>query len=219
MKIFVAETKYIRGVSTPEQHGKFLDEHDIEYAFKKRWKTDAHFISYQTGGPRYRKPYAELHRVTTQLLVFDLDNPNHKPWKTQEQVIEWFDQVVKQIPNFYCIYTTRAGGRLILKLSEPMDVRRAEVAHKMLCSEFVHLNIGIDTKCSDWTRLMRLPFVQREDGDKLWDNPFIDVAWGHEEFDLAVIPDIPKASFKGNTKVLTTPQPGPEARELIWEES
>ena len=219
MKVHVADTKYIRGISSPKDFAAEMKPMGIKKAFETRWPTDAHFVAYNTTGPRYRKPYAELVEVTTQLLVFDLDNPNHKHWKNEAQVVEWFDTVIKKIPNFFCIYTTRAGGRLILKLPEPIDVRRAEVAHKMLCEEFIRMNIGIDTNCSDWTRFMRLPFVNRDGGDKLWMNPFIDVAWGDKEYKLSVLPEIPVTAFKGNTKTLQIPQPGPVARELVWEEN
>lgn len=212
--VFVAQTKYVKGIGTLEDTAPALTELPIKDALSRKWDSDAHFVTYTTHGPRYRKPIAELKSVKTEFLVFDCDNENHNPWQDSSDVIAWFDKAATLLPSFYTIYTTRSGGRIILYLKHALEVRAAEGLHSTLVKELRSKGLNVDPNCSDWPRMFRLPFVVR-DGAATWKDPFVDcVIQEHKRFTPASA--VPHQPRNKPSRIYTRPQPGPEARELIW---
>lgn len=217
-KVGVAKHKRIKGIINPNEAGGVpqLELMTLREALETKWETDAHFVAYNTEGSRYRKAMASRGTVKTNILVFDCDNPDHERWHSTDEVIRWFDIVVEIVPHFFCVYTTRSGGRIILKLPKALDVRQAEIAHKNLVQDFIAKGLNVDAQCSDWTRLFRLPYVVR-DGAPTWENPYTDMVFQDRLFKLEFTPDMPEVEeFISKVKTFDLPQPGPEARDLVW---
>jgi hypothetical protein len=129
--------------------------------------------------------------LLTTMFVFDYDNPNaldengqpalkadgtkfHQPWTPELKFAfeeQFFRVVVKNAPwALECLtgyYLSRGGARLIYVLSEPLPVDQAEAIHKALVTILAQAGLtwaggSLDTRCSDWTRVMRLPRITRD---------------------------------------------------------
>jgi len=217
-KIGVANSIRIKGIYHPREacYVPQMLLMPLAEALNKRWGTDAHFACYNTEGSRYRKIMASRGGIRTKYLAFDCDNRNHDRWKNKDDVLTWFDTAMEIVPNFYCIYTTRSGGRIILRLVQELDVRQAEVLHKKLTLDFQNSGLNVDAACSDWTRFFRLPYVTR-DGAPSWESEHIDVCLQEKSYRPEFVPDMPESEeIISRLKTYTIPQPGPEAKDLVW---
>jgi hypothetical protein len=218
LRIRIAESKYVKGIGSLDETAYDLDEYDIDEALKTKWDSDAHFVTYESDGPRYRKTISYIQPVLTQLLVFDYDNQEHREWEDDDQVEAWMGVVNKVVDNYYAIYTTRSGGRIILRLANPINVRQAEILHKQIVSKWAEAGLEVDPNCSDWTRLFRLPFVVR-DGKQTSESQFAMLQINGSIYSPGLVPEIPIDRDIRDVKnyiVLSEPQPSPEARKLVW---
>ena len=214
MRLAVADTKYVTGSGSIEEAptAQSLEILDIKEALTRKWASDAHFVPYSTKGPRYRKAIADQQKVVTQLLCFDCDNPRHQRWDSEESVLAWFAKATELVPFFYAIYTTRSGGRVMVKLDKPIDVREAQEIHKLMTLDLINRGLNVDAACSDWTRMFRLPYIIRDDVPS-WDSELIDCVI---EEKAVYVPKM-KPLFNKRFKVKkATSQPGPEVRDLVW---
>lgn len=220
MKLAIADTKYITGIGSLEEAptAQSLQFLDLDEALKMKWASDAHFVAYTTKGPRYRKAIAEQVIVTTKLLCFDCDNPEHARWDNAESVLAWFAKATELVPFFYAIYTTRSGGRIILKLIKYIDVREAQEIHKLMSIDLIKQGLNVDDSCSDWTRMFRLPYVVRDD-EPTWNSDLIDLVIQEDmiyEPRMKPMFNKSKAAPAAVRKHYNNPQPTPEIRDLIW---
>jgi len=166
--------------------------------FETPFNTDAHFTCYQPVGnfhdkewPRLNKPILPRLRaldvdLAMQMIVLDYDNPGHLPWSSREQVDDFINmlQYLSKTNGFVaasewsCFYTTKHGARLVYILTNPLTPEEFEGKHQWLCQEFNKYGVEIDVTVSDWTRVMRAPYVVR-DGEPSWEDPFFkyEAAW------------------------------------------
>ncbi len=187
----VAETKFVKAY---EQR---LKRNSLEAALQSKWDSDAHFVCYDSN-VRVRKDHSK--KLFAQIFALDFDNPNHAPWESEQQVAEWFDTIVKDLKQWYAIYTTRSGGRVVFCLPSPIPVQELGEIYK----DFKDFP-GVDISCLNWHRLFRLPYVVRPEGPS-WEDPFVD---------LVIAGDIYNGFSVSPT--ISTDQPGPEVRDLVWE--
>lgn len=138
-------------------------------------RTDAHFttgvlerdcspLAYQ---PRICKP--ALAWLGTQglgvrhdVLVVDVDNPDHEPWSPEGRADLRALWDANKAPLDTCgIYTTKHGYRLIQPLDEPVVASMYERTLRTWLDELEAAGVSPDRACVDWTRLFRLPRVLR----------------------------------------------------------
>lgn len=148
---------------------------NIMEAMDKKWKTDAHFVTYHIPGeekiPRLNKSVLSQVRdmggdIMTQYIVLDFDNPSHAKWN-----MEFFEQWINILESrdgtflsdWFCHYTTRSGSRLIYVLDKPLPVDESEHFSRLMVRQWTQYTNMIDEATSDWTRLFRLPQVLRDD--------------------------------------------------------
>lgn len=161
------------------------DEHvPISEALYRDWEKDAHLILYsvhdEEGQPVFarvskRSPFvAELIQrggaIKVWLLVFDHDLPKEgdrkKEW-TEEGPGEFVQGLAgADLPSPTYWYTTLHGSRFVYVLDKPVDHLRAEGLCRALIARFGAAGIELDSSCTDWTRLFRLPRTVREDSGK-----------------------------------------------------
>lgn len=166
-----------------ESAGRVLcDDHiALSEALSRDWDNDAHLILYslhdEDDNPIFarvskRSPFvAELIQrggaVKVWLLVFDHDLPKAQGLKQEwtEEGLGEFVQGLAQAdlppPTYW--YSTLHGSRFVYVLSEPIDHLRAEAMSHAIIEQFKVAGIELDTACTDWTRLFRLPSTIRED--------------------------------------------------------
>lgn len=239
----VLSSKYTKGVSTlldpPQEACSVVTFQEMIHT---QWPTDAHFVNYAVSingdsgepFPRLRKtmiPYIRTHHsgalaVMSQALVFDYDNPGHEPWESRtDSLPQFFDRLQGLADRFpllwqwSCLYTTRAGARLIYLLDEPMWSDDLEPKHAYLVERLHEAGLPVDRACTDWTRLFRCPKVLR-DGIKTAGEPYFTVLeqWNNH---LAV-QSIGSASLartqimlSRTPKILDIPKPTPEECETL----
>lgn len=156
----------------------------FEEAFQGLHKSDLHCVSYRLINrdgefeddkfPRCNKPVLSKVRsiggdLVTTFMIFDWDcKDHHTGWTPQEEEraqkeLELADELVSQAT---LLYTTTGGMRLVFALEEPVSVDQAERYHLGMTYKFLDLGMRMDPNCEDWTRLMRLPRVVREEEEK-----------------------------------------------------
>lgn len=158
------------------------DDHvALSEALSRDWDKDAHLILYsvhdEDGDAVFcrvskRSPFvAELIQrggtVKVWGLVFDHDLPKVGGLK-QEWTEEGLDEFVQglvgaDLPSPTYWYTTLHGSRFIYVLSNPVDHLRAEAMCRAVIAKFATKGIELDSSCTDWTRLFRLPRTVRQD--------------------------------------------------------
>lgn len=167
----------------PESAGRVLcDAHvPLSEALSKDWTQDAHLILYslldEDGTEIFarvskRSPFAaELIQqngsIKVSILVFDHDLPkagNLKQEWTEEGLGEFVQGLVEaDLPSPTYFYTTLHGSRFVYVLSKPVDHLRADALCRAMIAQFATKGIELDSSCTDWTRLFRLPRTVRED--------------------------------------------------------
>ena len=154
----------------------------LEDALTTEYDFDAHLLCYELSspdGPGYQRLIqgSELHSllentdgyaVQTRLICLDYDLPSHRGWDSPEEATEWVRGLKDALGpegTPYCIYTTKHGARLIYRLSSPVPV--LEIGPKIagIIRDFNANGVELDPSCDQWSRLFRLPRVNR-DGQK-----------------------------------------------------
>ena len=186
-RVAVAPTRYIQALESldgPSQRSAGVVSMytlPLSEALLKSWETDAHVVSYvvrhgsqeEERWPRLTKRILPLIRqaggeVAVVMLVFDYDNPNHEPWSASPAYLDVFSSHLCRacthslLNAWRALYPTRNGARLVYVLDHPVSPEDAEGMHRGMVSLFRRHGLMIDTGTSDWTRCMRLPYVNRD---------------------------------------------------------
>ncbi len=211
MKISVFHNKKIPGLkrlSDLQDHeivSRVLAEPvDLEVALEREWSTDAHFVMYYGEDEDNERLYARINkrdafvqqleqgggRVVVHSLVFDHDLPKLEDGSKQEWSADSLESFLGDLqeaigdsnlePSAW--YTTLHGSRFVYVLTEPVGRLDAEAMMLGIMDEFSKRGIELDEACSDWTRLFRLPNVERE---------------GHGKYESQVITGGPKLDPAG----------------------
>lgn len=156
---------------------------DLEEALHREWDTDAHFVMYAADDGEGNELYARINkgafvpqleqtggRVVVRVLVFDHDLPRNADGEKQEWSAESLDEFLGSLsealgtsnlePTWW--YTTLHGSRFVYVLTEPVSPLDAEAMMLGIMDEFRKVGIELDDACKDWTRMFRLPHVERE---------------------------------------------------------
>ena len=155
-------------------------------AFHEPWSYDAHFVTYDIAPtnndvppledfPRLRKNApvvdelrAAGYEVFQWGIGLDYDTPGHQPWNPGEvddfkALVEAAGRTTKLISEWNLFYTTGKGARFVYVLEHPSPVgNESEAIGKALVRTWGNAGIRLDPECKDWTRLFRLPCVERE---------------------------------------------------------
>ena len=190
--------------------------------WNERFNSDAHFVCYmlRDGGqmPRCNKRALPHIReaggdLVTRMLVFDYDNPGHAQWTTQS-LEEWIDKFIDITlkwelgAKWSVLYATKHGARIIYLLDNPVPVDVAEGMHRWLLVEWEERGLHLDTSCSDWTRLFRLPCVRRLETNT-WEQDYFFL-----QSEAKLLPTVDLGSItnplkrkKGKVREFNLPQP------------
>lgn len=130
--------------------------------------------------------------VLVHTLMIDYDLP-----KVDGQKVPWTDpdaawDVLAKLtdsPGLWptAFYTTKHGARLVYVLSHMLSPQDSEHVYKNLIDELRKLGIESDENTKDWTRMFVLPYVTKDDGEKLWENETI---WVETFPDHTLNPDL-----------------------------
>jgi hypothetical protein len=133
---------------------------------------DAHVTAYRIEGddrcPRINKTGYQFiadagHRVVADYIFVDVDNPNHAPWDSEQQIEAALHKVRATVLGSNAgFYATRHGYRLFWRLGATLDVRFFESLATQLVRALSAEGIDADAACTDWTRLFRLPHATPE---------------------------------------------------------
>lgn len=162
---------YISAGTTPLQApaGEALP---LSEAMSTTWPTDAHFVCYvaEDHGAGHRLRLSTLgdedgSRPTLAYLAVDVDFPSHSHgWDDLALAADaagWIETAVGLYPEVG-FYSTLGGFRLLAELERPLPAELAESALKRWHTSLIEAGVPVDTACSDWTRMYRLPNVVRE---------------------------------------------------------
>lgn len=174
MNILTFDTKFQKSldVNAPAMaaHGRILP---LDQAWGPL-PTDAHAVAYLPSRgdsyPRLGKTsqdWAMAQGIQLHWLMFDIDNPSHQPWESEELAQSALNGALDILPlafrDFAGGYTTRAGYRICLHLGKPVEL---DVAGHLLeyIGEVLLAEVGIivDAQCYQWNRLFRMPQVVRD---------------------------------------------------------
>ncbi len=157
-------------------------------ALERVYRSDAHMVTYYVVG-RDGRPLEQQPRVNKaglgwvleqgytlehDLLMVDVDNPLHREWTPALRAR--LDELLANaaVLRTAGIYLTRAGYRLIQPLDEPVVASEVERYLASWIGELAAEGIEVDSSCVDWTRLFRLPHVQR--GPVAYRSPLVDLS-------------------------------------------
>lgn len=141
------------------------------------WPTDAHFTAYEPfcppelGGVAVRLAsgcFAEGVRARMVALVGDVDDPDAHREK-RPTTTEWRALMLPKLKaSGLAFYETSGGFRVLGRLGEsvelcsPADARAWQATYRGWIAEVERAHgLKLDPACSDWTRLYRLPNVER----------------------------------------------------------
>jgi len=99
-------------------------------------------------------------------MIHDYDNPSHASWT--DQTLSAFMSNLDMLAEHYLVarcavfYTTLHGARFVYVLDTPLPVEESEPYFRGMISDAAEVGLTFDAACSDWTRLMRLPYVVRD---------------------------------------------------------
>jgi len=157
---------------------------ELEDALTRRWDSDAHFVTYVAEDEDGEVLHARINkgafvqqleqaggRIVVRALVFDHDLPRLDTGEKQEWSADGLESFLgdlsEAIGNSYleptAWYTTLHGSRFVYVLDSPTGRLDAEAMMLGIIEEFAKLGIELDDSCKDWTRLFRLPHVEREE--------------------------------------------------------
>lgn len=172
--------KALSDLLDPQMLAKVLcDERlPLSEALTREWEQDAHFCLYslvdETGDfifARAKKRGATLVQeiiarggsLQVLVLVFDYDLPGHGEWTPYalEAFLVQLGEASLPEPTYW--YTTLHGCRFVYVLTRPVSHLQAEAMMRSMVEQFKLAGIELDTQCTDWTRLFRLPKTVRPD--------------------------------------------------------
>ena len=157
---------------------------DLDEALTRQWDTDAHFVTYVADDGAGNEMYARINkgafvhqleqaggRVVVRALVFDHDLPRTSHGEKQEWSAESQEEFLGSLSETLgnsnldptAWYSTAHGSRFVYELTEPVAPLDAEAMMLGIMAEFKKRGIELDDACKDWTRMFRLPNVERED--------------------------------------------------------
>ena len=160
------------------------DGTDLEEALTRQWDTDAHFVTYVADDGEGNELYARINkgaflqqlelaggRVVVRALVFDHDLPRDDSGAKQEWSADSLEEFLGSLSEAVgdsnleptAWYTTLHGSRFVYELTEPVAPLDAEAMMLGIMAEFKKRGIELDDACKDWTRMFRLPNVEREE--------------------------------------------------------
>jgi hypothetical protein len=159
----------------------------VDYALNREFQTDAHVVSYVVFGPdghqSQRQPrvnkrglpwiLSQGYQLRVNCLFIDIDNPDHAD-HTQTSIAAFAHKIRATLPN-YGFYFTSAGVRLVASLKEAVDPHTAEEILETIFTHLESLGFTPDRRCRDWTRLMRLPNVYRDDRKIHYRSPLVEL--------------------------------------------
>tara|TARA_S200002703_G_scaffold35810_1_gene30884 strand:- start:11100 stop:13748 length:2649 start_codon:yes stop_codon:yes gene_type:complete len=152
----------------------FADHRPLE-DFIKEQDTDAMAVGYlvprETRQPRLNLPALVALKAAGQepelhWAIYDIDNPDHKPWEGMEEaenaLLEAFDSLPEVLFSSVGGYTTRAGLRLLWKLEPALPVGMANSFLRNLGASLEAGGLAVDPASYEWTRFFRLPRAKRD---------------------------------------------------------
>lgn len=158
----------------------------LTQALLEPWACDAHCTMYTTtDNVRALKAQAESYDITFEVAMIDLDFDGHgrKPNVDDFREIEMLAGIMDFVPNL--IYQTRGGCRWVFVI-EPIRSAEAFEARYQVLIDKLSVPVGngaarhgykVDTCAKDWTRLFRLPHIER-DGVEEFDH---EIRWLHND--------------------------------------
>lgn len=179
-----------------------LEPLPLSQALERTWGTDAHFVGYYATPdqgilPRCNKPVLSHIRkaacdLVTEVMVFDYDNEGHAPWTGPGDTGPFYERLMEAMDrqpafrDWRHIYFTKHGARLIYVLNRPVPVDDYEEYHRWCVNEWHKLGFKEIDELNDWTRLYRLPKVNR-DGDSTGEAAYFDIMSTTNVMDLALL--------------------------------
>jgi len=170
---------------------------DVGTALTNAWETDAHFGLYTLDAIedvdfawRLKKSKSALPELAERgaepkahWLAIDLDNPDHREWTDEDkkrlqnlaqrdgQLNDWLDEAFT--------YSTLHGWRALWPLQFGMEVSKFESLVEQFLIRLKDHGLGdhfdLDESCTDWTRLFRLPCVNREGEGRVYPDILADL--------------------------------------------
>jgi len=210
---------------------------DLEEALTRQWDTDAHFVMYVADDGEGNEMYARINkgafpqqleqaggRVVVRTLVFDHDLPRDAENEKQEWSADGLDEFLGSLSEALgnsnleptAWYSTLHGSRFVYELTEPVSTLDAEAMIVGIMDEFKKRGIELDEACKDWTRLFRLPNVEREGHGRFE----ADLILGGPKLDPSSAPRgvVARAELSGEVDQYEGEMPTPdEVRELLEE--
>ena len=237
--VTVLETRYDKGLDTLADLGSVapVAAFGFREAFETSWSTDAHFVCYVVTDAKgeHSAPYFRVNKIHGILgeirarggdvkcwgFALDWDTPDHVEWTPEL----WSDAIQKLAvlkqeghwiaTQFAAIYKSLKGLRLVYRYPSwiPADAHEGYLRAAIVEAHAKGLRVD---PLDDWTRLMRLPKVVREDSGATAD-PFLSL-YPDRTLDLTLLPaDAEKPSVTVGGPVVpqrvTVGQPTPEAAE------
>ncbi len=105
------------------------------------------------------------------VAVVDVDLPNHRQWKSLDEAAEHIETNILDVgiadehDLLYAAayYTTRAGYRLMWKLSTPLPVTKYRSLMRLIMKKLKDdYDIDCDPSSDEWTRFFRMPCCMRD---------------------------------------------------------
>jgi len=211
--VAVLPTKFVAGATDlADEHVEAMLIKPFEEAFRGQYVTDAHFVCYRASfadeWPRINKPLLPKVRllggdILTTMFAFDYDNPGHRAWTGPDEWEGWVSKLVEIAADWAIagqwtlVYATKHGARLVYVLNEEIPADKGEGHHRWMVSQFTQRGMRLDPKCSDWTRVFRLPFVMR-DGKPTWTYP--EATWSMCQYDARLSDVLKLPTIDGNDR-------------------
>lgn len=130
--------------------------------------------------------------VVATVAVVDVDLPGHARWSDLDEATEHVEELLEQgglLESAAC-YTTRAGYRLIWKLTDPIPVSKyRSLMRKLMARLKEDHGVDSDPSSDEWNRLFRMPACLRDGAlletaaylDALYDNSLDPYKFGELE--------------------------------------
>lgn len=151
---------------------------ELEDALMIPYPYDAHFFPYHVHGwpnsPRVnygglRQLRKEGGRLAFDVLVFDVDPPDHGKGWSANQIADWqrstLQGLLDRLPEYYATcgwYTTRVGLRLMWELPG-LDESRYLGLWAATAAKLNEAGVPVDADTADYTRCYRMPRATRRD--------------------------------------------------------
>ncbi len=185
-----------------------LEDCTLSEALSHEWDCDAHLVQYHAldevgtaaflrinkrcAAPQQIRDAGGDVRVSTILLDYDLHSSagSKRPWTGLAEVEEFLSIVARaSVAEPTAFYTTKNGARFVFVLNRDVTVGEAEGLMRGLIRDYRAAGVMVDRTCKDWTRLFRLPRVER-DGSRTEHAPAFTLLIGGPVLDVgSVVPE------------------------------